>query len=149
MSKKSKFVAIVTRTLKEGKTFEDYRRAWFHTKGFGVPTTMYTVINTFNPREIISIGILEAGEEDVLNLLKIDVEDRLANPLDDVIEKTIIRQFGIIVAEDDFSPAGNLSYVPAQVNGKITDFTELESDLALLANMIKQASEERDQRKKT
>lgn len=54
-----KFVAMVTRTLKPGKTYEDYRNAWFHTTGFGIPTTMYTIINAFNPREIISIGILE------------------------------------------------------------------------------------------
>lgn len=146
-SEKGKFVAIVTRTLKEGKSYEDYRRAWFHTNGFGVPTTMYTIVNTFNPREIISIGIIEAGLEDMPDLLNIDVEDRLANPLDDVIESTIVRQFGVIVAEDDFSPAGKLSYVPAQVDGKETDFNELEDGLAMIAHMIQQASSKRDQLK--
>lgn len=30
-----KFVAIIHRRLREGKTFEDYRRAWFHATGFG------------------------------------------------------------------------------------------------------------------
>ena len=29
-------VAIVTRRLKEGKTYEDFRKAWYHTIGFGV-----------------------------------------------------------------------------------------------------------------
>ncbi len=42
-----KAVAIVTRTLKPGKTYADYRKAWFHSNGFGVPTTMYTVVNAF------------------------------------------------------------------------------------------------------
>lgn len=37
------FVAIVTRTLKDGKTFDDHRHASFHGNGFGVPTTMYAV----------------------------------------------------------------------------------------------------------
>ncbi len=60
---KVKGVAIITRTLREGKTFDDYREAWYHTQGFGVPTQMLTVVNLHNPREIISIGII-ASEDD-------------------------------------------------------------------------------------
>lgn len=84
-----KFVATITRTLKVGKTYDAYRKAWFHTNGFGIPATMYTVVNAFNPREIISIGILDGDQQQLFNALTIDVKDRLANPLDDVIEKTI------------------------------------------------------------
>ena len=29
-------VAMITRRLKKGKTYDDFRRAWFHTTGFGV-----------------------------------------------------------------------------------------------------------------
>jgi hypothetical protein len=29
-------VSILTRRLREGKTYEDFRKAWFHTTGFGV-----------------------------------------------------------------------------------------------------------------
>jgi hypothetical protein len=93
-----KFIAMVTRTLKPGKSYDDYRQAWFHTKGFGVPTTMYTVVNAFNPREIISIGILDGDETQLFNALNIDVKDRLANPLDDIIESTIVRNFSIVTA---------------------------------------------------
>jgi len=50
-----KFVAIVTRTLRPGKTYDDYRKEWFHTNGFGIPRTMYPMVNAFNPHEIISI----------------------------------------------------------------------------------------------
>jgi len=29
-------VSILTRRLREGKTYDDFRKAWFHTTGFGV-----------------------------------------------------------------------------------------------------------------
>lgn len=143
-----KFVAMVTRTLKPGKTYDDYRKAWFHTNGFGIPTTMYTVVNAFNPREIISIGILDGNEQQLFNALSIDVKDRLANPLDDVIEKTIVRNFGVVTAIDDFSPTGELQYVEPQVDGKITDQTELANLLESIANEIRKASTKRDALKK-
>jgi len=44
-----KSVTIIHRRLREGKTFDDHRKAWFHTTGFGAPTTMYTVVNAFDP----------------------------------------------------------------------------------------------------
>jgi len=144
-----KFAAIVTRTLKPGKTYDDYRKAWFHTNGFGVPTEMYTVINAFNPRELISIGILEVQDlKELFNALEIDVTDRLANQLDEVIESKIIRHFGLISAIDDFSPAGKLEYVPAQVDGEITDYEQIALHLETIASEIRKASVKRDALKK-
>lgn len=139
-----KFVAMVTRTLKPGKTYDDYRRAWFHTMGFGIPTTMHTVINAFNPREIISIGILEGELMALFSGMQIDVKERLANPLDDVVETTIARNFGVVAAIDDFSAHGKLTYVPAEVDGELTDYNQIGSVLNDLANEINQASAERD-----
>lgn len=139
-----KFVAIVTRTLKIGKTYEDYRKAWFHTNGFGIPTTMYTIVNAFNPREIISIGIMDAEMTDLQKGLDIDVKDRLANPLDDIIESTIVRQFGIVTAVDDFSPSGKLDYIAPQVDGKATDYNQLAVVLEEIAGKIREASDRRD-----
>jgi hypothetical protein len=139
-----KFVAIVTRTLKQEKTYDDYRKAWFHTNGFGIPTDMYTVINAFNPREIISIGILDGDLEQLGNSLEIDVKDRLANPLDDIIESTIVRQFGVIASVDDFSPAGKLQYVPSKIDGIPTDVNELFGACQFISDEIKKASAKRD-----
>ncbi len=139
-----KFVAMVTRTLRPGKTYDDYRKAWFHSNGFGVQTTMYTVVSAFNPRDIISIGILDADEMGLFQALQIDVKDRLANPLDDIVESTIVRNFGIVTAIDDFSAAGALQYVEAQVDGKPTDYTELADVLEAIAVEIRKASAERD-----
>jgi hypothetical protein len=144
-----KCVAIIQRRLKPGKTYDDYRKAWFHTKGFGVPTDMYTVINAFDPQEIISIGIMQLPLEQVPHVLQIDVTERLKNPLDDVIEQTIIRHFGIVVAEDDFSSPDLLQYNPiSTVDGVVTNFTEVNDTIKNFAEMIAKASRERDQIKK-
>jgi len=144
-----KFVAIITRTLKEGKTFDDYRKAWFHTNGFGVPTQMYTVINAFNPREIISIGIIEANSVDELqNALDIDVEERIQSPLNAIIESTIIRNFGMVVSEDDFSASTKLQYVEPTVKGIPTDLNSVYLTLDTVKTMIIKASKTRDERLK-
>lgn len=142
-----KFVAMVTRTLKPGKTYEDYRVAWCHTTGFGIPTTMYTVIDAFKPRNIISIGILDGELFELFQSLQIDVKDRLANPLDEVIESTIVRNFGIVAAIDDFSPAGNLTYVEPQVDGIPTDYNEILNTLGIISQEIEKASIQRDKAK--
>jgi hypothetical protein len=139
-----KFVAMVTRTLKPGKTYDDYRKAWFHTTGFGMPTTMYTVINAFNPKEIISIGLVDGEFMDLVKGLEIDVKERLENPLDHVIESTIVRTFGVVAAVDDFSPAGKLNFVPPMVDGKLTDYNQIASALDTIATEIKNASAKRE-----
>jgi len=147
-----KFVTIIHRRLREGKTFDDYRKAWFHASGFGAPTTMYTVVNTFDPREIISVSVGggESGEtfEDMKSRMKsildIDVRERNLSPLDDIVEETIVRHFGLVLAEDDFSPAGHLEYVPPRVDGKPSDYGEFVKMSAELASLIGEAAQKRD-----
>lgn len=138
-------VAIVTRRLKEGKTYEDFRKAWYHTVGFGTPTKMYTAINVNDPQEIIVMGFVESELDQYLAGLKIDVKERLDNPLDDVIEPEIGRKFGILVSEDDFSPEGAIDYKPPSVSGRDTDLDEVYNDLSEIARMISLASAERDE----
>ena len=142
---KVKGVAMITRTLREGKTFDEYREAWYHTHGFGVPTSMLTVVNLHDPREIISIGIMEL--EDVSQLpaaLSIDIAERLANPLDEIVEDAVGRKFGIIVSEDDFSAAGEIPSRPLTVNGEEVSYSELEEVMSVAAGMFAKAAEERD-----
>ncbi|HXY88778.1 MAG TPA: hypothetical protein VEG44_10080 [Candidatus Acidoferrales bacterium] len=77
------------------------------------------MINAFNPREIVVIGFVEmTPDQDPLSILRIDVKERLDNPLDDVIEPVIGREFGILVSEDDFSAAGSLEYKPPTIGGE-------------------------------
>lgn len=143
-----KFVAMVTRTLKPGKTYEDYRKAWFHTVGFGTKNIIQTIVNVANPREIISIGYTDVSEEELKKVLDIDVTVRLANPLDDIIESTIVRHFGVMVASDDFSAAGKIDYVPPSVDGKPTDYNEIVASLEHIKRDIEEASEKRDKSRK-
>lgn len=146
---KVKGVAMITRTLREGKTFDDYRKAWFHTHGFGVPTQMLTVVNLHNPREIVSIGIMDLEDiEQLQSALRIDIEERLANPLDDVVEDEIIRKFGVIASEDDFSPAGEIALKPMTVDGEEITYADIENTMNVAAEMFNAAAAERDRRKK-
>jgi hypothetical protein len=57
--------------------------------------------------------------------------------------------FGIVVSEDDFSPAGEMEFKPPSINGKETNFEEVAQGLALARKVISQASVERDRLKKT
>jgi hypothetical protein len=132
-----KTVAIVVRTLKQGKTYEDFRKAWYHTMGFGTQTKMYSLVNALNPREIITIGMVETELEDVPSLLKIDAGQRATHPLGEIIEESITRYFGILVAEDDFSAEGSLEYQPPEVDGKKTDLKDLAHVLEVIDMAVK------------
>jgi hypothetical protein len=143
-------ISILTRRLKKGKTYEDFRKAWYHTVGYGTASgKLYTAINAFDQREIIVVGIgeMKPDEQDLLKMLRIEVKERLDNPLDAIIEPEIGRTFGIVVSEDDFSPSGEIEYKPASIHGKETDFKEVAQGLALAQKIIAQASAERDRAK--
>jgi len=109
---------------------------------------MLTVINLHNPRQIISIGIMEIDDiEQLPSILQIDIKERLANPLDDVVEDEIIRQFGIIASEDDFSMAGEIPPKPPTVNGEEVHYSDIEEVIGIAAQMFTNAAQERDRRK--
>jgi hypothetical protein len=137
-------LSIVTRRLREGKTYEDFRKAWYHTVGFGTPSKLYSAINAFDQREVIVVGLVEIGPgQDPAKLLGIEVKERLDHSLDTVIEPEIGRTLGIVVSEDDFSPTGKMEFRPAAVNGKETDFREVAQGLALAQQLFTQATKER------
>jgi len=147
-----KFLAIIHRRLREGKTFDDYRTAWFHATGFGAPTTMYTVVNAFDPRDLISVGVIDCGDGELEEtrskmeaMLATDVKERSASPLDDIVEEEIVRQFGLVIAEDDFSAPGTLEYVPPSVDGRPSDYAELVEMSARIARSITEAAARRDE----
>ena len=150
--KTTRTVSILTRRLKEGKTYEDFRRAWFHTTGFAVngketgsgKAQLLTFINIFDPREIIVLGFATTTLEQLKDALDIDVKVRGENPLDDVIEPAIGRTFALQVAEDDFSAAGDIPYSAAAIDGKNTDMAEVAEDIRMLAAIYAAASEKRD-----
>ncbi|WP_394698770.1 ROK family protein [uncultured Methanoregula sp.] len=145
-------VSIITRRLKEGKTYDDFRRAWFHTTGFGVggkewqggSNRMFSLINIFDPREVIVVGFATTTPEQLEAALKIEVQFRGENPMDAVIEPEIGRKFTALVSEDDFSESGYIPYKPPSVGGKETDMAEFAKTLQVVAGLFTAASEKRD-----
>lgn len=145
-------VSILTRRLKEGKTYADFRKAWFHTTGFGIDgkevegssNQLYSLINIFDPREVIVLGFATTTLGQLEDALDIDVKVRGENPLDEVIEPEIGRKFCALVAEDDFSAVGKIPYKPAGIAGKETDMAEFEKTLHTIAGLYAAASMKRD-----
>lgn len=143
------FISILTRKLKKGKSYDDFRKAWYHTVGYGVPVTLYSAISVFNPREVIVVGLGEFKPgQDPERLIQIEVNERLEHPLEMVIEPEIGRTFGIVVSEDDFSPVGEMKLKPATVNGKETDFDEIDQGLKMAQKLLARAAAERDAARK-
>ena len=128
--------AIIRRRLREGKTYDDFRKAWFHTTGFGVSNRMFTVMDAADPREIIVIGLTEATAEQVRELVSIDAAERARSPLDDVVEPPVGRCFGVLIAEDDFSASGPIAPTPARVGGVETDVAAVERQIEAAAPLL-------------
>jgi hypothetical protein len=145
-------VSILTRRLRKGKTYEDFRKAWFHTTGFGVKgenveggsTRLLTFINIFDPEEIIVLGFAKTTLEGMKAALDIDVRVRGENPLDEVIEPEIGRAFALQLADDDFSAIGDIPYCPPMIDGKVTDLGELEKTRQDLLAIFAAAAAQRD-----
>lgn len=145
-------ISILTRRLREGKTYDDFRKAWFHTTGFGVEgkevdgssNRMFSMINVFDPREVVVIGFATTTLEQLEEALNIDVKVRGENPLDEVIEPEIGRKFCALVSEDDFSAAGDIPYKPATIAGRETDMAAFAETLADLQGLFGAAAKKRD-----
>lgn len=145
-------VSIITRRLREGKTYEDFRKAWFHTTGFGIAgkdgnagsNHMYSMINLFDPREVIVIGFATATPGQMEEALKIEVKFRGEKPMDEVIEPEIGRKFAALVSVDDFSASGQIPYRPPSIDGTETDMAEFAQALQGVAQLFAKASEKRD-----
>jgi hypothetical protein len=145
-------VSIITRRLREGKTYEDFRKAWFHTTGFGLKggeaegsgNRMYSMINIFDPREIVVMGFDTTTLEQLEAALAIDVKYRGENPLDAVIEPAIGRKFCAMVAEDDFSAAGDIPYAPPSIGSRQTDLAEFGRNLHAIRELYAAAADNRD-----
>jgi hypothetical protein len=133
-------VAIVKRRLREGKTYEDFRKAWYHTVGFGTTNKMLTVLNVADLREVIVIGLTATTIEQARDLIAIDAKERKEKPLNDIIEPEIDRTFGVLIAEDDFSGTGPIAYKSAYVDGKETDMKEVAKNLSEGAKLLAELS---------
>jgi hypothetical protein len=95
---------VLARKLREGKTYEDFRAAWFPDTGYGTPARVLSGAGILDQREIVTVGFVDANAEDL-----VDLEDRLAaaeidrhHRIAEVCESTEIRLIFEITDDDDF-----------------------------------------------
>jgi hypothetical protein len=105
------------------------------------------MVNAFGPREIIVIGFVETSREELLAMIRIEVKERIIHSLDDMTEPEIVRKFGILVSEDDFSAPGAINYKSPPIAGKETNLKEVAQNLQKIAKAITETSNGRDHAK--
>jgi hypothetical protein len=98
-------MAVFVRRLREGQTYDDFRKAWYPDFSFPVKGHVVTGMRLDDPREIINIGFMDISPEDFAGFLEGGApheatrHDRIA----DVIEPEMTRTFYVQIADDDFS----------------------------------------------
>ena len=114
-------VSVFVRRLKPGATFQDFVREWEADAGFGVPTRVFNAQSLTDPREIISIGFVAVGAEQVTQWLSDAPASEAVRHerIDTVIESTTLRSMYELRTEHDFS------HLPQQIS--------IGSDASLLA----------------
>lgn len=100
-------ISVIVRRLREGKTYEDFRRAWLPDKGFGVPTRVITGQGADDERDIINIGFVDLSEDQTQAFLaRIGPQEHVRHDrIDEVVEPGMTRTFYIQVADDDLTEA--------------------------------------------
>jgi hypothetical protein len=99
-----RFATVLVRTLKPGRTYDDFLAAWYPDRGFGVEGQgPILATNAANERELLAFGIFDLPDDAALD----DVLARIAEQeavrhrrIEDVIESTQVR--GIYEVRDEF-----------------------------------------------
>ena len=100
-------ISVLTRRLKEGKDYSDFRAAWLPDKGFGVPTRVFSAVSAEDPREVVTIGFtdIEFGDAEAF-LERIGPQEKLRHDrLEQVLEPGGTNSVYIQVADDDLTDA--------------------------------------------
>jgi hypothetical protein len=98
-------ISVLTRRLREGKTYEDFREAWLPDQGFGFPTRVVSAQRVDDDREVITIGFSELDEAQAEAELKriAPQEQRRHDRIEAVVEPEMTRHFYVQVATDNFT----------------------------------------------
>ena len=97
---------VFVRRLKAGRTYEDFLRAWYPDKGFGVDDgRVYLAVKGDDPREVLTVGFLEppAGDFDEFMQRIAAQEATRHDRIAEVIEETTLRSLYDVVGNFDFS----------------------------------------------
>ncbi len=100
-------ISVLVRRLREGKTYEDFRKAWLPEQGFGFPTRVVSAQNVQDDREVITIGFSELDEAQAeAQLQRIGPQEQHRHDkIEAVVEPEMTRHFYVQVADDDFTGA--------------------------------------------
>jgi hypothetical protein len=98
-------VSVFVRRLKEGHTFEDFVNEWEADKGFGVPTRVFNAQSLADPMDVISIGFVAVGVEELQQGLAASsgTEAVRHDRISTVIESTTLRCMYEVKTEHDFT----------------------------------------------
>lgn len=98
-------VSVFVRRLKEGCTFEDFIAEWEADKGFGVPTRVFNSVSLEDPRDILTIGIVDVSVEELAQALEqvAGQESVRHDRIDTVIESTTLKSMYDLKTEHDFT----------------------------------------------
>jgi hypothetical protein len=97
--------SILVRRLREGASYDEFHRAWFPDKGFGVPARVRNARRVDDPRELLSVGFLDLPVEELAaGLERVAAAERLRHDrIAEVIESTVLTGIYEVVDDYDFS----------------------------------------------
>ena len=100
------FCAVLIRRLKEGASFEDFRKAWEPEPGhFGGPVRVTRARRINDEREIVSFSLLDISAEDLRASLEriAEGEKQRHERIADIIETTVAAGIYEVIAEVELS----------------------------------------------
>jgi hypothetical protein len=98
-------VSVFVRRLKEGRTFADFVEEWEADSGFGIPTRVFNAQSLDDPHEVVSIGFVEIGADELEErLLAVAEQEHVRHGrIDSVVESTTLRCISQVQTEHDFT----------------------------------------------
>ena len=101
------YIAILIRKLKPGKTYEDFVKAWYPDKGFGISVHGPDLgINVSDSSEIAAVAYLDILDRPTLDEVMERVSEQEAARhvrISEVIEETTVRAIFEVAGRYDFS----------------------------------------------
>ena len=101
------YIAVLIRKLKPGKTHEDFVKAWYPDRGFGIPVQGPDIgINVSDSSEIVAVAYLDIPDRPTLDEVLERVSEQEAarhTRISDVIGETTVRAIFEITGRYDFS----------------------------------------------
>jgi hypothetical protein len=96
---------VVTRRLKDDKTYDDFREAWIPDEGFGIPVRVMSGQRIDDAREIVTVAFTDIEPADVEDFVDRITESELRRHarISEVVEPETSRALYLHVAEDDLS----------------------------------------------